>query len=110
MLLRHTLKGSLRQGKLTTVSPLPALREAVFRRRRMGPAIRLVHETRPRWQPAQLTRQNPATVCLPGQAWSSRLRAGLRDTLGPAQAAPPGRLLRRRHQDQAKHLFRRNLY
>lgn len=116
MLLRHTLKGnegfpfSLHQGKLTTVSPLPALREAVFRRRRMGPAIRLVHETRPRWQPAQLTRQNPATVCLPGQAWSSRLRAGLRDTLGPAQAAPPGRLLRRRHQDQAKHLFRRNLY
>lgn len=45
MLLRHTLKGnegfpfSLHQGKLTTVSPLPALREAVFRGRRMGPAI-----------------------------------------------------------------------
>lgn len=100
MLLRNTLKGnegfsfSLRQGKPTTVSLLPALREAVFRRHRVGPAIQLVHETSPRWQPAQLTRQNPATVCLLGQARSSRLRAGLRDTLGPAQAAPgPGKAL-----------------
>lgn len=110
MLLLNTLKGnegfsfSLRQGKPATVALLPALPEAAFQRRRVGPAIRLVHETRPRWQPAQLTLQKPGH-CMP--PWdghgppASELASGTR--WGLRRRHQPGRLLQRRHQDQAKH-------
>lgn len=54
----------------------------------MGPAIWLVHGAGARGsRTADWAEARPLSTSL-GQEWSSGRGAGLRDTLGPAQAAP----------------------